>query len=204
MDFLWDGPEDSAVRLALAHGASGPMDSPFMQRVAEGLGSRGARVARFEFPYMASSRRDGKHRPPDRTPLLLETWKEVARALGPGWALGGKSLGGRMASMLADELKAPALVCLGYPFHPPGAPGKLRVEHLAALRTPALVVQGTRDPFGPPADVAGYTLSQALEIYWVPEGDHSFKPPARSGRTEEQNLGEALDRVWEFLSERLS
>lgn len=198
MDFLRDGPEDAEVRLVLAHGAGAPMDSPFLTCVARGLAARGAAVARFEFPYM----RSGKRKPPDREPVLLDAWREAWAALGPGWAVGGKSLGGRMASLVADELGAPALVCLGYPFHPPGRPERVRTAHLSALRTPTLIVQGSRDPFGSPEDVAGYDLSAAVEVTWIPEGDHSWKPPARTGRTESQNLEEGVEAVWRFLSAR--
>lgn len=196
MDFLRNGPEDAEVRLILAHGAGAPMTSPFMTRVAEGLAARGVAVARFEFPYM----RSGKRRPPDREPMLLDAWREAWAALGPGWAVGGKSLGGRMATLVADELGAPALVCLGYPFHPPGRPEKVRTAPLVALRTPTLIVQGTRDAFGTPEEVAGYDLSPGIQVAWIPEGDHSWKPAARTGRTEAANLVEGVDAVWRFLS----
>lgn len=201
MDLRRDGPQDSPLRLALAHGSGAPLDSPFMNRVAEGLAARGVAVVRFDFPYM----RSGTRRPPDRTPVLLESWREVWKALGSGgWAVGGKSLGGRMASLLADEFGAPALICLGYPFHPPGQPERVRTEHLETLRTPTLIVQGTRDPFGTPEDVAGYRLSPALELAWIPDGDHSWQPGARSGRTEEGNFAEGLEAVERFLRRSFS
>ncbi len=114
--------------------------------------------------------------------------------------IGGKSLGGRIASMVADEAGVRGLVCLGYPFHPPGKPEQLRTEHLQMLRTPALIVQGTRDALGSREEVAGYRLSPSIRIAWIEEGDHSFKPRKSSGRTEAQNLSEAIARVREFLS----
>ena len=114
-DFLFDGPEASAHRLVLAHGAGAPMDSPFMAAFAEGLGARGIGVARFEFPYMRQRRTGGGKRPPDRAPALRQSWLEVIDALGgaPGLAIGGKSMGGRIASLLADEAGVRGLVCLG-------------------------------------------------------------------------------------------
>jgi predicted alpha/beta-hydrolase family hydrolase len=200
---LFDGPADAPVGLVLAHGAGAPMDSPFMAHIADGLGARGLRVARFEFPYMAARRRDGKRRPPDRAPVLLESWRaEIAKLGGPDLAIGGKSLGGRMASLIAEEEGVRALVCLGYPFHPPGRPEKLRTEHLESLDTPSLILQGERDPFGTRDDVEGYSLSPAIRIAWCPDGDHSFKPRKASGRSQEDNWDLAVDVVFEFLTGR--
>jgi predicted alpha/beta-hydrolase family hydrolase len=200
-DLLFDGPEGASSTVVLAHGAGAPMDSPFLSRVAAGLASRGVRVARFEFPYMQRRRRTGSRSAPDRLSVLEERWREVVGRLGGGASLflGGKSLGGRIASMVADELGARGLVCLGYPFHPPGKPERMRTAHLEKLRTPALIVQGTRDPFGSREDVAGYGLSAAIRFHWIEDGDHSFKPPARSSRSEKQNFEEAIEAVSGFL-----
>jgi hypothetical protein len=147
-EFLFDGPKWAAHTVALAHGAGAPMDSPFMAAFAEGLAANGHRVARFEFPYMAG-RREGRSRGPDSPRLLRETWVAVIKTLGAGHlVIGGKSLGGRVASVVADEARVAGLLCLGYPFHPPGRPEKLRTEHLAGLVTPSLIVQGSRDSLG--------------------------------------------------------
>jgi predicted alpha/beta-hydrolase family hydrolase len=106
----------------------------------------------------------------------------AVEALGAGAPLvvGGKSMGGRVASMVSDQLlaagKIVGLLCLGYPFHPPGRPEQLRTAHLEALRTPALICQGTRDPFGTREEVAGYALSEQIELFWVEDGDHDLKP----------------------------
>ena len=201
-DVLFDGPTDADLTIALAHGAGAPMDSGFMNRVSAGLASHGLRVARFEFPYMARRRAEGKRGAPDREPVLRERWKEIVERLGGGRrvVVGGKSMGGRIASMIADEVGARGLVCLGYPFHPPGDRSRLRTAHLADLRTPALFVQGTRDTFGTREDVSGYRLSTAIRIHWIEAGDHSFKPPASSGRTEKQNVEEAIAAAAEFAS----
>lgn len=202
-DLLFDGPDDAALTVVLAHGAGAPMNTPFLNTVARGLASDGFRVARFEFPYMRARRETGRRGgAPDREPILRNAWKEVVAELGGGERLviGGKSLGGRIASMVADEVGARGLVCLGYPFHPPGRPEKLRTKHLETLSTPALVVQGTRDPFGTPEDVAGYRLSPAIRVVWLEDGDHSWKPRASSGRTEAQNMAEALTAFRAFLA----
>jgi predicted alpha/beta-hydrolase family hydrolase len=195
----YDGPERATDTIVLAHGAGAPMDSPFLEYFAAGLAARGVRVVRFEFPYM-HARRDGRRPPPDREPVLLDHWRGVLAALGGQLpVVGGKSLGGRMASLLADELGARGLVCLGYPFHPPGKPQLRRVVHLESLRTPALVVQGTRDALGSRDEVVGYRLSPSIRVHWIEDGDHSLKPRARSGRSERQNLDEAVDAVAQFV-----
>jgi predicted alpha/beta-hydrolase family hydrolase len=186
----------------LAHGAGAGMSSPFLERFARRLAERGVAVVRFEFPYMCRRRQGGGRRPPDRTAVLEESWRRVVAALGggPRLVIGGKSMGGRIASRVADELSAAGLVCLGYPFHPPRRPERTRVAHLAELVTPTLIVQGTRDPFGSPAEVAGYRLSPAVRLAWIEDGDHSLVPRKRSGRTEEGNLAAAVEAVLEHLT----
>ncbi len=200
-DFLIDGPSSAALTVVLAHGAGAPMDSPFMTRVARAVAAEGFRVARFEFPYMRARRRGGKRGAPDREPVLRQSWLEAIGLAGGGGSvvIGGKSLGGRIASMVADEASVRGVVCLGYPFHPPGQPKRLRTSHLETLTTRALIVQGTRDPFGTRQDVAQYRLSPSISIHWLEDGDHSWKPRASSGRTEEQNLLEGIEAVWRFL-----
>ena len=187
--------------MVLAHGAGAPMDSPFLNRVSAGLAERGVRVVRFEFPYMARRREVAGRGAPDRPPVLMARWKDVVERFGggPRVVVGGKSLGGRIASMIADEVGARGLVCLGYPFHPPGDASRLRTAHLETLRTKALIVQGTRDSFGGREEVESYRLSPSIRVAWLEDGDHSFKPRARSGRTEAGNLAEALALVAGFL-----
>lgn len=197
---IFDGPADARLTLALAHGAGAPMDSPFMDAFAAGVAARGYRVARFEFPYMAERRETDRKRPPDRQPVLLETWREVIAALGPGnLVIGGKSMGGRMASLVADDAGVRGLVCLGYPFHPPGRPEKTRTAHLEALVTPCLIVQGERDPMGTRADVAGYRLAPSITLRWLPDGNHDLKPRKASGHTEAGNWADGIAAVADFL-----
>jgi len=200
-DFLFNGPVDGPLNIALAHGAGAPMDSPFVAFFAEALAERGYRVIRFEFPYMAHRRSGGKKRPPDRADKLLAAWRTVINAQGPAdLIIGGKSLGGRMASLIADSTGVRGLVCLGYPFHPPGKPVGTRTEHLACLTTPTLICQGGRDPFGNRDEVPGYSLSPAVDVRWLEDGDHGFRPRVRSGRTERQNWDEAVDAIDQFAT----
>jgi predicted alpha/beta-hydrolase family hydrolase len=164
-DFLFVDPTDASTTIALAHSAGAPMDSPFMEFFAKGLGNRGFRVVRFEYPYMAFKRATGKQKAPDREPVLRETWLKVVTQLkAEGLVIGGRSMRGRIASLVADEAGVAELICLGYPLHPVGKPDKLRTEHLRTITTPTLIVQGERDPFESREEVAGYKLSPAIRV----------------------------------------
>ncbi|HYA35759.1 MAG TPA: alpha/beta family hydrolase [Candidatus Binataceae bacterium] len=202
--FLVDGIDTAATTLVLAPGAGAPMDSPFMQAIAQGVAACGVRVIRFEFPYMRRWRDTGKKTAPDSEQVLKKAWLDAIDELGGGSRLfiGGKSLGGRIASMIADEAEVHGLVCLGYPFHPPGNLARTRTGHLENLRTPTLILQGTRDSFGAPKEVSGYRLSRTIRIEWIEDGDHSFKPRARSGRTEDDNLRAAIALVAAFIGRK--
>jgi predicted alpha/beta-hydrolase family hydrolase len=199
---LENGPTNGFCTIVLAHGAGAPMDNEFMTFVAAGLADQGFRVVRFEFPYMALRRQTEKKRPPDREPVLRKTWLDVIGSLGSPEKIiiGGKSMGGRIASLIADEAQVAGLVCLGYPFHPTGKPDKLRTEHLKSLATPTLILQGERDPFGKPEEVATYGLPRRLKIEWIPDGDHSFKPRKASGLTLEENLAHAIAAMAKFAN----
>lgn len=199
-EFLFDGPKDARRVIALAHGAGVGMKTPFMDAFANGFARAGLRVARFEFPYMASNRRTGQKRPPDREPALREAWMQVVESLGrERLIIGGKSMGGRIASLVADEAGVAGLVCLGYPFHPTGKPDRLRVEHLRTIQTPTFILQGTRDPFGNREEVKGYRLSPAVTVHWLEDGNHDFTPRKASGRTSEENWAEAIAAVAAFV-----
>ena len=200
-EFLMDGPKRAERTIVLAHGAGAGMDTDFMNAFAQGLGNRGLRVVRFEFPYMAGRRETGKGRPPDREPVLREMWHRVIESVkSKHLFIGGKSMGGRIASLIADEAEVAGLVCLGYPFHPIGKLEQLRVEHLKSIRTPTLIVQGERDTFGNREEVSGYKLSKSVCIHWLKDGDHSFKPRKSSGRTMEGNWKEGVDVVASFVN----
>jgi predicted alpha/beta-hydrolase family hydrolase len=196
LHLLKTGPP-STPRLLLAHGAGAPMDSPFMNTIVDKIAAAGIEVVRFEFEYMAKRREDGTRRGPDRAPKLIARFEEALSLVGPPAEviIGGKSMGGRIASMIADEVGVAGVVCLGYPFHPPGKPERLRTAHLETLKTPTLIVQGTRDRLGTEGEVATYALSPSIELAWMGDGDHSFKPRKKSGRTLEQNLEAAADAV---------
>jgi len=206
-DFLFDGPEDARFTILLAHGAGAPMDSASMNATAKALAAANIRVARFEFGYMAA-RRTGTRRPPPKAESVMPEYIAAVDDLGPTdgpLLIGGKSMGGRVASMVADALfdadRIAGLVCLGYPFHPPGRPTQLRTTHLKGLKTPALIVQGTRDEFGVPDEVKTYDLSKSIELLWLEDGDHDLKPrKAISGFTTAQHLKTLADSVHAFAT----
>ncbi len=174
--------------LVLAHGAGAGQGHPWMRARAGDLTDRGVRVLTFDFPYITAGRKV-----PDRTPLLLDAWRAVVDAVAARYpaeplAIGGKSMGGRMATMLAAEPDVPrsvrGAVALGYPLHPPGRPDKLRVEHLGAIRVPLLVIQGERDPFGSPDDVVREFEAAGSRpiVVPVPGGGHGFEVRARDAK----------------------
>lgn len=195
--------EGNAPTFIFAHGAGADMHHSFMELIAKGLVAKGIRVVRFNFPYMQKRAEDGKRRPPDRSPKLLAEFEQVisyVTAQGAGKVvIGGKSMGGRMASHLAEHQKVSAIACLGFPFHPPKKLDKYRGEHLESLPLPTIIFQGERDTFGTIDEVSEYSLSPLIELAWLADGDHSFKPRKRSGFTEEQNMTAVVDQLATFI-----
>ncbi|MDO8360772.1 MAG: alpha/beta fold hydrolase [Devosia sp.] len=205
--FLFDGPEDARVTILLAHGAGAPMDSASMNATTKVLAAANFRVARFEFGYMAA-RRHGARKPPPKAETVMPEYVAAVDDLGPTdgpLIIGGKSMGGRVASMVADALcdagRIAGLLCLGYPFHPPGRPTQLRTKHLIGLETPALICQGTRDEFGDRYEVGEFGLSDEIEVFWLEDGDHDLKPRKTiSGFTTAQHLQAVAEKVKEWTA----
>jgi uncharacterized protein len=194
LNCLINGPEDAPATFLMAHGAGAPMDSASMQATAAAIAATGLRVVRFEFGYMAA-RREGHRKPPPRAELLMPEYLSAVEQIPIAGHLiiGGKSMGGRVASMVADDLyaagKIVGLLCLGYPFHPAGKPAQLRTKHLRDLQTPTLICQGTRDELGSREEVSSYELSDRIEMLWLEDGDHDLKPRKRiTGITVEDHL----------------
>lgn len=184
------------------------MRSPAMEAISAAVAANGLAVVRFEFAYMAA-RAAGKRRPPPRAERLVGEYRAAVEALDDRpLFIGGKSMGGRVASLLADDLFAAdriaGLVCVGYPFHPPGRPETLRTAHLEALRCPALIAQGTRDPFGGREEVAGYRLSPAIELAWFEDGDHDLKPRKRvTGLSQADHIAALGRRIADWTARRI-
>ena len=201
VELLWNRASRNSPVLLLAHGAGAPMDSDFMNSMADTLQQRGVSVARFEFPYMLKRRQDQRKRPPDRQPVLLQAFAEAAQQAGgaENIFIGGKSMGGRMATWLATMQACRAVVCLGYPFHPPGKPDTLRIEHLADSKAPVLICQGERDPFGKRDEVSNYTLPSQVSLCWLADGNHDLVPRVRSGLSGQDNIEMAAQRVSDWI-----
>lgn len=202
IDFLLDeAVGEHVATLLLAHGAGAPMDSDFMNALAAALAGHGVRVLRFEFSYMAQRRSGGGKRPPERAPLLLAQFAEaLQQAGGENIFIGGKSMGGRMASLLACEQACAGVLCFGYPFHPPKKLEKTRIDHFPALRTPLLICQGERDAFGNTVEVASYELPKKVRLHWLKDGNHDFLPRKSSGVTQQKNIEEAAKAAAVFMT----
>lgn len=189
--------------ILLAHGAGAGMDHPFMLQMDELLSGIGLGVVRFEFPYMQKRREDGTRRPPDRMPVLLEHYKSLidshcAESDIPVY-IAGKSMGGRVASMLLEETDAAACFALGFPFHPAGKPDKLRTDHLEDITKPVYIFQGTRDAMGNREEVVHYALSESVHLHWLEDGDHDLKPRKASGFTQQMHLEHVTRQIEEII-----
>lgn len=184
-----------------AHGAGAPMDSEWMEQVSFKLCELGIKVIRFEFPYMQERRESGKKRPPNTQKVLLGTWREVFALLKAekNIFIGGKSMGGRMASQIVDELNPKGLICLGFPFHAPGKEPKDRIEHLKKIKVPTLICQGTRDSMGTKDDITTYKLSKKIKFHWLEDGDHGLKPRKASGLTLEGHIDSSCQAIVKFI-----
>jgi predicted alpha/beta-hydrolase family hydrolase len=180
--------------LVLAHGAGAGQQHPFMTAMAKGFAARGVDVMTFDFPYMRARRKV-----PDRAPVLEKAFTDMI-AVATEWSsaprvfIGGKSMGGRMATHLgaAHVDGISGIVVFGYPLHPPGKPEQLRIAHLGSIAVPVLIVQGERDAFGTPQELkpAIETMTARVTLHVVAKGDHSL---AVSGRPRDAILNEVLD-----------
>ncbi|PTT46652.1 alpha/beta fold hydrolase [Aeromonas sp. HMWF016] len=203
-EVIREGAVDAPVRILLAHGAGAGMEHTFLAELSRLLAGPDIEVVRFNFPYMSKRALDGKRRPPDRQPVLLAHWREVVREFAhPRLFLAGKSMGGRMAAEISDEIycemNAAGLLILGYPFHPPARPDRWRGEVLKQIKTPTLLLQGERDTFGSRVELADFPFSSAVSVHWLTDGDHGFKPRKSSGLCEQDNLQQAASRIRQFV-----
>ncbi|WP_421242005.1 alpha/beta fold hydrolase [Aeromonas enteropelogenes] len=200
-EVIREGASDAPVRILLAHGAGAGMEHAFLAELSRLLAGPDIEVVRFNFPYMIKRAQDGKRRPPDRQPALLEHWRQMVREFAhPKLFLAGKSMGGRMAAEIAGEMNAAGLLILGYPFHPPAKPDRWRGEVLKQITTPTLLLQGERDTFGSRAELVDFPFSSAVSVHWLTDGDHGFKPRKASGVSEQENLQQAANEIRRFVT----
>ncbi|MCC2616011.1 alpha/beta hydrolase [Aestuariibacter halophilus] len=210
MNYLVNNAAEPVANFVFAHGAGAGMEHEFLHTMAKALAGRGINVLRFDFPYMAEAKQQNRRRPPNPAKVLLAHFEQVLADLGEQLDaklplfIGGKSMGGRMASILLPDCQARGGICFGYPFHPPGKPEKLRTEHLQDMAKPLLIVQGERDTFGHQQEIASYGLSKQVNTRFLPDGDHSFKPRKASGHTQAQHIDTAAEWTATFIKEQLS
>ncbi|MEJ8473374.1 alpha/beta family hydrolase [Roseibium algae] len=207
-DYLWTRPDsDPVATLLLAHGAGATMDSAFMTRLATSLEAEGIAVARFEFAYMAARRTGGAKRPPPKADKLIGEFQTALQGIlkdTPGPILvGGKSMGGRVAAMLAGGSSLPPRVlgvtCFGFPFHPDGKPeGEWRLAPLQESKRPIQLLQGDRDPFGSKKELDGITLPDHVAIHYLEDGNHDFGPRGKSPATLASNIQDAAKATATF------
>jgi uncharacterized protein len=199
-------PAGSATAtLVLAHGAGAPQTHPFMVSMAQAIAARGVEVVTFDFLYAR-----GPRRAPDRNDVLEATWLAAIEAVRARSArrlfIGGKSMGGRIATQVAarDDVEVEGLVLLGYPLHPPGKPAQLRKAHLPRVRAPMLFVQGSRDAFGTPVELAPVLegLAARTRLFVVEGADHSLALPKSRGETPDQTRARVADQVIRFIASR--
>ncbi len=199
-------PTPPAPTLALTHGAGASSTHPRTTRLAERIAAHGVRVARFDFPYMRRATQTGRRPwPPDPEDVLAAAWVQVIQQLAEQGVppsqlfIGGRSMGGRIASYLADAVEPAGMICISYPFHAPNDPTRATIIHLQQLATPTLIVQGERDEYGTRAEVEAYDLSPAIELHWIPDGNHGLIPRKRSGHTEDGNIEAAANAIADFI-----
>lgn len=198
-----DGRPEMA-RLLLLHGAGAGQLSFPMRQFATQMAACHIQVVGVELGYMVEMQRLGKRRPPPpiaRLQAEATAWLTLLGAVGddlPLW-VGGKSMGGRIASLLAVDSPVAGCVIFGYPFHPPRRPERTRLAHWPDVKVPALIVQGERDPFGNRGEVAEYRLPQHVMVHWLADGDHDFKPRLASGLTQQTLLAMAVQQAVDFM-----
>jgi predicted alpha/beta-hydrolase family hydrolase len=182
-----------------APGAGSSLHDPFGAYAAKALAPRGVEVVRIEFPYMAA-----KKRAPDRAPVLEATWRaaiDAVRSKDRKLVVGGRSMGGRIASQVAAQgVKVDALALFAYPLHPPGRPDRMRDEHLPSIGCRTLFCSGTNDAFASPGELkaAGAKVKRAA-VHLLEGADHGFAVKKASGRRREDVWAEAAEALARWL-----
>ncbi|HEY7865023.1 MAG TPA: alpha/beta fold hydrolase [Psychromonas sp.] len=206
MNLIYNGPNQGPL-FVFAHGAGAPANSDFMETIATGLALRGIRVARFNFAYMQQRIDNGTRRPPERAEKLVVQFAQLIADIDQPMVIGGKSMGGRLASLLAAQSaddKVKGVACLGFPFHPVGKPETLRTAHFPLIKQEVLIIQGERDKLGTREEVQSYGLPENIKWLWLEDGDHDLKPRVKSGYTHQAHLQKTLDKMAVFIKNLLA
>ena len=207
-NILINGPKEAKNILLLAHGAGAPMDSTFMNTISDGLNNNGIITFRFEFPYM-EKRRSGKNTFPDKLDVLCDFYKKIyfnIKKINPDkniW-LGGKSMRGRVSTLISRSLDIKGVIVFGYPFHPINKLDKLRLESLQLSGPPILIIQGTRDKFGTITEVKKYKIHKNNTIFWIKDGDHSYNTLKKSGLSSKDAIVQAYNEASIFIKKTKS
>lgn len=201
-----DNPQALVI---FAHGAGADMSHEYLEAITQLMNEQHISVLRFNFPYMDKRKEDGKRRPPDRMPTLIECYQSVIMSLETPLPIfiGGKSMGGRVAATLASDKtlmmshNIKGVICLGYPFHPIKKPEKLRLAPLQTTQLPILILQGQRDALGNEAEINEYEISSLCQLHIFADGDHDLKPRVKSGYNLQQHQSTAINKMRSFIDE---
>jgi len=205
--------ENPIAQIIFAHGAGADMHHEFMEQITYLFNKANINVLRFNFPYMDKRIELGKRYPPDRMPKLIDCYESVINNFIENdeneetlpLFIGGKSMGSRVAATIAGNDNVSKIIqgvfCLGYPFHPPKKPEKLRLEPLQNTQRPVLIVQGERDTLGSLVEIMDYEVSGMCKTLFLTDGDHSLKPRVKSGFTQQQHMENAVHEIATFIQE---
>ena len=210
-EFLVNSPVKSPKGIfLLAHGAGKGAASPFLETIAQGVVNSGVRVVRFNFPYMEKMLQTGRRKSPNSGKVLRKCFSDVIshcieneKVPSKYMIVGGKSMGARAASMIADKHQVGGVVCLSYPFHPPRKPVPLRITHLQTIKTPTLICQGERDPNGRREEVQQYSLSKSIQFRWLVDGDSNFNPGKPSEQSLQENMTDTIETINRIINDVL-
>jgi predicted alpha/beta-hydrolase family hydrolase len=201
--------ENAKALVIFAHGAGADMNHEYMEVLTHLMNEQHLNVLRFNFPYMDKRKLDGKRRPPDRMPVLIDCYQSLITNVKTDLPIfiGGKSMGGRVAATLANNKlftgvhNIQGVICLGYPFHPIKKTDNLRLLPLQETQLPVLILQGDRDALGSKEEVNSYEISPRCQVHFFNDGDHDLKPRVKSGNTLAQHQQAAVSLVRSFIDE---
>jgi hypothetical protein len=200
INFIINGKKSSKHTIILAHSAGESMSSEFMNYFSENLSDIGFYCIRFQFPFMTKQVKEEKKYPPDKLQILVNTWNSVLKIFDrKKIIIGGKSMGGRVATLIADSQNVNGVIALGYPFISTTGNIKNRIEHLKNIKTPTLICQGENDKLGKKEFIDKLQLSKNIKLHWIKESNHSLVPLKRSGKTSKECWNECIIEIKNFV-----